>query len=165
MYKEELLLRTIDQGLAQEQDEIEAILREKRANIDENWAFSSQNKQMLEELLTFVRDNMIECSHLPPYKLIQYGICYLVIQRAARVNAWDLPIDTSAECLGARLYDLAYFSRYAVAVYGNCITYEMTSQKDIAKYAKLSDIEEFKLWSNTSEDEIIFTCLEASQFL
>lgn len=160
------LLDVMDENLTIELERLEAVLDKHPSNGDLDFAFSYKNKKLLQKLLTdFVRSFDV-ANKIPQIKKLQYGLVYYTIQSSVRLSNWQLPYKEPQFDMERKLQRLAYFSKYAIGIYGPDELYESTIDEQKALlFTKGTDREQFMFWSNTSEEEMLDGFFQNREYL
>ena len=166
-YEKDLkLLDIMDENLTIELDRLEAVLDKNPVNEDLDFAFSYKNKKLLQKFLSELVHSFDVAKSIPNIKKLQYGLVYYTIQSSVRLVNWQVPFKEPKFDMERRLQRLAYFSKYAIGIYGPDDLYESTiSEQKALLFTKGTDREQFMFWSNTSEDELLDGFFQNRQLL
>lgn len=146
----------MDEDITTELEELEAVVDNHPSSAEVDSTFSYKNRQLLQKLLSNLVSSFDVANKISMLKKLQYGLAYLIIQSHFRLKNWEMPFKDPACDLDRKLERLAYFSKFAVGIYGPDELYESTidSQKSLL-FKKGTDQEQFLFWSNTTEEELL----------
>ncbi len=150
------LLDIMDENLTLELEKLEAVLDKHPSNGDLDFSFSYKNKKLLQKLVTDFLRSFDVANKIPQIKRLQYGLVYYILQSSVRLINWQVPYKEPNFDMETKLQRLAYFSKYAIGIYGPDELYESTiSEQKALLFTKGTDREQFMFWSNTSEEEML----------
>jgi hypothetical protein len=155
-----------DEDMDAELAELENVVDVQTATQQGNSILSYKNKRLFQKLISALVTSFEGANKLSLYRKLKYGLAYLVIQGYSRLAEWEIPFKDPKFEIDRKLERLAYFSKFAVGIYGPDELYESTieEQKSLL-FHKGTDREQFLFWSNTTEDELLECFFENREFL
>jgi hypothetical protein len=157
-------VEAIEKGLTSHQAQLEKYFEQSNIDVHKNWAFSIENRQVINEISGYIRQEIGELRPIPIVKLWQYFIAWVVIQRAARKKLWSFTKDPE-EPEVYRLEELAYFSKFAVGVYGRLLANIFAKSKYKDLFNKLRHEEILSTYAQIDKEDVLFSQPDSQQFL
>lgn len=164
--KDNVMLTTIERGLKEEQQALEDYFKKKGVNVSTEYAFSSENQQLLSEIFDYLNENVTEVKHIQSHKMLQYMLAYIIVQRLARKYDWEIPKLADPPNIQDRKQEANKLCIYAAAIYGKQVfwRYCLDEKRYQDIFKGKGDLEMFMLFSQVSEDEVVFSFLESKPF-
>jgi predicted lipase len=157
-------VEAIERGLTSHQVKLESYFEQNDIDVHKNWAFSIENRQVINEISAYIRQEIGELKPIPIVRLWQYLIAWVVIQRAARKKLWCFTKDPE-EPEAYRLEEMAYFSKFAVGVYGKLLVNIFLKSKFGDLFKKIPHEEILSTYAQIDKEEVLFSQSDSKQFL
>lgn len=160
------MLTTIETGLKEEQQALEEYFKQKGVDVSKEYAFSSENQQLLSEIFDYLNTNVTEVKHIKSHKMLQYVLAYIIVQRLARKLDWTIPCLPDPPNIQERKQEANRLCIYAAAIYGKQVFWRYCLEEE--KYQDIfkgkDDLEMFMLFSEVAKDDVVFSFLESKPF-
>lgn len=164
--KDNAMLLTIEHGLKDQQQALEEYFKKQGVDVSKEYAFSSENQQLLSEIFDYLNTNVAEVKHLKSHKKLQYVLAYIIVQRLARKQDWEIPSLPDPPNIQERKQEANKLCIYAAAIYGKQVfwRYCLDEKRYQDIFKGKGDLEMFMLFSKVSEDDVVFSFLESKPF-
>jgi len=157
-------IEAIERGLTSHQEELERYFEANDIDVHKNWAFSTENRQVINEIAAYVRQEIGELKPIPMIRLWQYLIAWVVVQRTARKNLWSFFKDPE-EPAAYRLEEMGYFCKYAVGVYGKLLVNIFMKSKYGDLFKKIPPEEILSTYAGITTSDVLYINPDSQQFL
>ncbi|CAG9313024.1 unnamed protein product [Blepharisma stoltei] len=157
-------LNIVERGLNAQQEDMEKYFKKVGIGIDKSWAFSIENRETIREISEFIKESTKECKNIPYHKIWQYFMAFVIVQERARHLLWKAVIVPRTPDMAASLEEMAYYSRYATAIYGKYLINILMEKKVLDLFKKINDDQIFLRYSNTSQQDLAYSHIKSQRF-
>lgn len=156
---------SLESTLTSKQEDLEKYFRENNIPVHHNWVFSKENRETIAELTNLIKDCTKDLKSIPYYKLWQYCICFMLMQKLARRLIWTVsPIEPTPQMLSCT-NALKYYCKYSVAIYGKLLTSLLIESKYSALFASESDEIIFCKYVKIREIDLLYSQLVSRKYV
>ena len=156
---------SIESSLTSQQEELEEFFRQNNIPVHHNWVFSKENRGTINELTMIIKECTKDLKEVPYYKIWQYCICFISMQKIARQVIWKVNLLENTPRLTLATRDLKYYCRYSVAIYGSLLTRILIENKYLDLFASESEETIFCRYLGMQEDQLLYSQMMSRKFV
>ena len=158
-------LRVIEKGLNKRQEELELGFEQKNWRDYKAWAFSSENRKLIRDIVLFINEHTRDFNNIPYHRLLQYFIAFGRLQTVSREKIWQLEKYDLDNNLERGLFLLSKYCKYSVAVYGKLLVRIIIQKKWYKLFNSESDEEILRLYLGIKAEDIAYSQLKSQRYL